>query len=55
MAPCAYHPFGKGLPIPGGSGGTAALVNAGTGALKSAYKSVKKGAKKVWKKIKGWF
>jgi hypothetical protein len=55
VAPCAYHPFGKNFPIPGGTGGTAGLINAGTGAVKSAYKSVKKGAKKVWKKVKGLF
>lgn len=55
VAPCAYHPFGKNLPIPGGFGGTAALVRAGAGAAKSVYKSAKKGVKKVWKKVKGWF
>lgn len=55
VAPCAYHPFGKNLPIPGGTGGTAALVKSGAGAVSSAYKSVTKGSKKVWKNAKGWF
>jgi len=47
--PCAYH-LGK-IPIPGGTGGTATAVSlVGTG-----VKSVVKGGKKLWKKVKGLF
>jgi hypothetical protein len=42
LQPCVYHTGG--IPIPGGTGGTVHIV-----------KSVSRGGKKLWKKIKSWF